>query len=192
MVSRPRQAHLQACRKGLNRHVRNHRLLVIVLTLTSRSASATPNITVVQNWDDAALPNGAWLALSPVVTGTTDSVRFRIKNTGNTSLTLNDATSLVSGSCFSQIETPSTIVPAGGAAYFRVRIQCSTPGIYVGNIIISSNDPDTPTYRFTVVGPALPASAGDLVLMHPRVPAARFWNAAGQDVTFRHLPALLA
>ena len=138
-------------------------LLLIIFSLGAGPAPATPRITVIQNWDGEFLPNGGSLALSPVAAGTTDSLRFRIKNTGDTSLTLTDASSLVSGPCVSLMETPRTEVAAGDSAYFRLRIQCSTPGTFAGTVTIFSNDPDTPTYRFTVTGPVLPSHAGDLV-----------------------------
>jgi hypothetical protein len=168
-------------------------LLLVLFSLGATTTPATPRIAVIQNWDGETLPNGTSLALSPIAAGTTDSLRFRIKNTGTTSLTLNAATNLVSGSCFSLMETPRTEVAAGDSAYFRVRIQCSTPGTFIGTVTIASNDPATPTYRFTVTGPVLPAHAGDLVVLRPvEAPATRFWNAARAPVTFRPLRALPA
>jgi Protein of unknown function (DUF1573) len=84
--------------------------------------------------------------------GTPTSVLFTITNTGSVNLNLSNATTLVSGAAFSEIATPTTPVAPGGSTTFRVRLLSNTPGIYSGTVSISSDDPVTPTYSFTVSG----------------------------------------
>ncbi|HWS70791.1 MAG TPA: choice-of-anchor D domain-containing protein, partial [Thermoanaerobaculia bacterium] len=139
--------------------------LALVVLCVATTVSATPNIAVLRDWDNVVVPNGGTFAFSPVAAGVSDSRLFRIANTGNTSLTLTNPDTMVSGQCFHEIVTPTTPILAGGVSYVRVRILCNAPGSYSGTVTVASDDPDTPSYRFTVTGTVLPPPAGDIAVI---------------------------
>ncbi len=127
------------------------------------TAPPPPDISVWREWDGGAVANGGSVSFANTIpAGAPDSLRFRISNNGTTSLNLTNATALVSGTCFSQIETPVTPVAAGGSSYVRVRLQCATAGTYTGTVTISSNDPDENPYRFYVTGTVTPPPPPDI------------------------------
>ncbi len=129
------------------------------------TAPPAPDINVLKNADGSNVPQGSSVNIGTTVAGTPTSLRFQIVNSGNAALNLSNAASLVSGACFSQIETPVTPVPVGGISYFRVRLQCSTPGSYAGTVSIVSDDPDESPYSFTVTGTVTPAAAPDISVL---------------------------
>ncbi len=118
----------------------------------SVTAPAQPDMAVVRDYDNVAVPPGGSASIGTTAPNTPISVRFRIANTGNATLTLTNATALVSGACFQQIETPVASLPPGGAAWFRVRLMCSTSGLQAGSVSIASNDPDETPYSFALSG----------------------------------------
>ncbi|HEX4954657.1 MAG TPA: S8 family serine peptidase [Thermoanaerobaculia bacterium] len=111
-----------------------------------------PEIGVFKNADGVEVPQGSTVSLGTTPPGTPTSLRFQIRNTGNAALNLSNAASLVSGTCFSQIETPVTPVPAGGTSYFRVRLLCASAGSYSGVVTILSDDSNEGSYAFNVTG----------------------------------------
>jgi hypothetical protein len=117
-----------------------------------------PDIAVFRNWDNVAVPDGGSFTFpDPVVAGISDSRRFRITNTGTAPLNLGNPATLVTGACFSEIETPVTPIAAGASAWFRVRILCNSPGTYTGTVSIQSDDADENPYDFTLSGTVVPA-----------------------------------
>ncbi len=137
------------------------------------TAAAAPDIAVSRNFDGVAVPQGSSQNIGSTNPGVAISMRFQIQNTGTAPLNLSNSTTLVSGTCFSQIETPVTPVAVGGISYFRVRLQCSTVGSYSGTVSILSDDPDESPYNFTVTGSVVPATAPDIGV---------FRNADGVEV----------
>ena len=122
-------------------------LLALALLLPAAGALAAPqDINVVQAWDGGGLASGSWFIFPTTGTGIADSRRFRIDNTGDATLTISNANSLVSGTCFSQIETPSSSLGGHTSTYFRVRVFCTQAGDYFGQVTINSNDPDENPY----------------------------------------------
>ncbi len=119
-----------------------------------------PNIVVGDGAAGPPVAAGSSISLGTTGPGVPTSRRFRIENTGTADLVLTNPTTLVSGSCFHQIETPASSVPPGGTSYFRLRLLCSTPQVYTGQVTIGSNDPDQASYTFQVTGtvgtPAVP------------------------------------
>ncbi len=111
-----------------------------------------PDIAVVKAWNGYAIANGGSFTFPSVAAGTATSRRFGITNSGSGALSLSNATSLVSGTCFQQVETPSTPIAVGGTGYVRIRVLCSTPGSYTGHLRIYSNDPDENPYSITLYG----------------------------------------
>src|ERR1051325_1043245 len=75
------------------------------------SATATPlpvpDIGVF-NPVNASVGMGSSYAFGSVTAGTADTRRFRIGNSGNAALNIGNASTLVSGTCFSQTASPST------------------------------------------------------------------------------------
>jgi len=129
------------------------------------TAPSLPDIAVFQDWDNVAVPDGGSFAFPDVVAGSPDSRRFRITNTGNGPLTLGNPAALVSGACFSQIETPATPIAAGASAWFRVRILCSTPGTYTGTVSIQNDDADENPYDLTVSGRVVGAATPEIAVL---------------------------
>lgn len=123
----------------------------IVGTVTNGSAAA-PDIAIYQAFDGLEVPAGSTSTLSPTTPYTATSKRFRIANQGDAALTVTNPNSLVSGACFSLSETPVSPVPPGGEAFFRVRLYCGGAGSYAGSVTVLSDDPDEPSYHFTVAG----------------------------------------
>ncbi len=126
--------------------------LVVILGLaaTASSAAASPVLQVLQG--TTSIAKGSTFPFPSTPTGTPVSVLFTIKNNGNANLVINNPTSLVSGSGFSEIFNATTPVVPGGTTVFRVRLQSGVPGTYTGTVSISSNDPVNPTFTYNVVG----------------------------------------
>lgn len=118
--------------------------------------SPTPDIAVYQDYDSIEVPQGGSSTINSTTVNQASSRRFRIANLGNGDLSIANPAGLVSGTCLSLSETPTTPVPAGGLGYFRVRLFCSTPGTYSGTVSIHSNDPNEATYSFAVAGAVTP------------------------------------
>lgn len=115
-----------------------------------------PEISVVRAYDGQLIPDGGSVDLGTTPAGSSTSLRFRIDNTGNSTLTISNAGSIVSGSCFQLIETPSSTVFASGSTYFRVRLLCDSPGLQTGSVSIINNDSNENPYNFTVTGTVQP------------------------------------
>jgi len=81
---------------------------------------------------------------------------FVIKNTGPAELRITNYTNLVSGTCYSQIETPVESVFEGEQTIFRIRLHCNTPGTYTGTITIQNNDTNENPYTFYLQGTVTP------------------------------------
>lgn len=130
------------------------------VTVEVRNAvAARPALRVLQSWDGAPVPKGTQFAFPTVPAGQPDSKRFTLVNEGTAPLNLGNLTSLVSGTCFTQVTTatelPVSPVLPGQATYFRVRFQCDTAGTATGSVSIASDDPDDNPYSFGLAGTAL-------------------------------------
>ncbi|MEP7011476.1 MAG: Ig-like domain-containing protein [Acidobacteriota bacterium] len=115
-------------------------------------SASVPNISVWKAFDGTAVAKGTSVSIGTTTANTTISVRFRIDNNGSGNLNLTNATSLVGGAGFSQIETPVGPVAPGSSAYFRVRLLAATAGNWSGTVSILSDDPNDSPYSFTVTG----------------------------------------
>lgn len=105
-----------------------------------------PGIEVAEDYAGTVVPNGSVVGFGATPPDEPLSLRFLITNPGNAPLVLTNPASLVSGGCFSQIETPASSVPAGGEAHFRVRFQCAAPGTYTGAVQIATAANSTQTF----------------------------------------------
>lgn len=119
-------------------------LLVAVVSLAPSRLAASADIHVFRAWDSVAVPNGNSFAFPNTAVSTSISRLFRIENHGTSTLTLSNYTSLVSGTGFSQIETPSSSVPPGGQTTFRVRFLRGIAGMYFGQVTIYNNSNQSP------------------------------------------------
>ena len=112
---------------------------------------------------DTTLPDieirgpGAVLIASP--NGTVDfgtatvavplDIGFTIHNTGTDDLNL-DLSSVVLPGDYSLLTPPPAVIGAAGSANFTIRLDAGTAGVHAGTFSIGSDDPDTPTYSFTL------------------------------------------
>lgn len=144
------------------------------------TAPLAPDVVVTRDWDGGVQGSGSTYQFSPIAVGAADSRRFRITNGGTGTLTISNPTALVSGSCWTQIESPTATVAPGATTSFRVRLSCTTPGTKTGEIAISSNDPTSP-YTISLVGDVIAADAGQVTVY-------RDWDGTvqpeGQPFTF--------
>ena len=116
-------------------------------------ASTAPDIRVTQAWDGVEVPAGSTFAFPDLDPGVADSRLFRIFNDGPGVLHLANPPTLVSGPCFSQIETPASLtLQVGQSTTFRVRLSCATAGVKTGSVSISSDDPVDGVYSFSIRG----------------------------------------
>jgi hypothetical protein len=122
-----------------------------------------PDIAVVRNWDDVAVPSGGSFSFGIEPANTPDSRIFRIHNTGNANLVISNPTTLVSGEGFSMIAYPVGTVYAGASTIFRVQFQASAPGDYYGTITIHSNDPDENPYTIHLAGTVVGANGATFI-----------------------------
>ncbi len=126
-------------------------LALLVPLLAAQRSVAAPVLSVAQG-STAVAKGSTYTFPSTTPVGTPTSVLFTINNTGNASLNLTNASSLVSGTAFFEIATPTTPVAAGGSTSVRVRLQSGIPGTFTGTVSIASNDPVNPTFTFTIQG----------------------------------------
>lgn len=127
------------------------------VNLRGTVTSDVADIAVTQRWDNTPIADGGHFTFpDPVPVGVPTSRAFSILNEGSSDLVLSAPTALVSGTCFHQIETPTTVIPAGGSSYVRVRLHCAQAGTFTGEVRIDSNDPHNPTYVFGLTGTVSP------------------------------------
>jgi len=110
------------------------------IQLTGRGISA-PNIEVTP----------ASLDFGKVQINTTSDKTITIKNTGTEVLNISEET--ISGSqAFTIVSQSFNQIPAGEARNVTVRFSPTGELPYAGNLIISSNDPDTPSIQVPLTG----------------------------------------
>lgn len=138
------------------------------------SVVPTPGkIDVYRAWDNVLIANGgSYTFPDPMYTYTAYSRQFRITNNGAGDLTLNP-TEMVSGACFSEIESTPTFLHPGESGYLRVRFMCATAGTFSGTITVASNDPDNQYYIIHLQATALQAP-------DPEIDVTRVWDGAAQ------------
>jgi hypothetical protein len=128
----------------------------------NHSASLTLNVlapSISVSAGGVTVPKGSTFTFPNTTTNTAVSVLFTITNSGSASLNLTNPTSLVTGP-FAEIASPTTPVAAnGGTTTFRIRLDLPTAGTYSATVAISSDDPVTPTYSFTLQGTVTPGAA---------------------------------
>jgi hypothetical protein len=135
----------------------------ITLSATA-TALPTPDIAVV-NPANAAVATGGSYAFGSVTTGTSDTRRFRIDNSGNAGLNIGNGATLITGPCFAQTETPSTPVPPGGSTWFSVRFLCGAAGSYTGAVTIVSDDADESPYTINLTATAVAGNTPDIAVV---------------------------
>ncbi|MEJ2556049.1 MAG: choice-of-anchor D domain-containing protein, partial [Anaerolineae bacterium] len=111
-----------------------------------------PEIRVAQAWDGKTIPDGGSFTFPDTsVSNLPISRLFNICNDGNSTLTISNPTSLVSGTGFSRIGTaPASSVAPGACTSFRVRFYVTTPGSYTGAITIYNNDANENPYNISL------------------------------------------
>jgi hypothetical protein len=126
-------------------------LLLALIALAALPLLAAPQVAVYRNWDNQPVTNLEVIDYGDTEVSTPISRLFRIENHGNA--TLNVSVSLTQPESFaaSIIEQPSPTVAPGGSTSFRVRLFYHTDGRYFGYVNVSTNDPMTPLFRFTVM-----------------------------------------
>ena len=138
--------------------------------------SNPPEIRVVQTATGDAYPDGSTFTFPDTLVDNLPTSRlFDICNDGTGDLTINNLTTLVSGSGFLQLSDPVSPVAAGTCTSFRVRFHVANPDSYSGAITIENNDPDEDPYNIFLEGTAL-ASIPD-----PDPPEIRVEQAATGD-----------
>jgi hypothetical protein len=117
------------------------------------SGTVTPAAVIGVQAGSTPIANGSTFTFPSTPAGDPTSVLFTITNSGAATLNISNPTSLVSGSAaFSEIFNAPASIPAPGSGAFRVRLLSGTPNTYTGTVTISSNDPVTPTFSFTIQG----------------------------------------
>jgi hypothetical protein len=119
------------------------------------------------------------LNLGSATVGTTLNGSLTLTNTGGANLIISLIS--VNGGPFgvSGIATPTTIVP-GGSATMNVSFTPTTPGNDSGSIIITSNDPNSPTTTVTLSGIGTSSTAAPTITTQPVSQTV----TAGQTATF--------
>ncbi len=120
-------------------------------TLTgSVVAVAAPRIGVSAP-GGVVVANGGSYPYPATASGVAVSRLFTITNSGTAPLNLSNPATLVTGAGFSEIEVPASVIPIGGTATFRIRLQHGTPGSYLGTVRIESDDP-AGAFTFSISG----------------------------------------
>ena len=119
--------------------------LLALLVGSAAPASAAAQINVYQDWDSVEVPNGNSFGFPNAAVNVSTSRLFRITNHGNATLTISNPTSTVTGSGFSQIETPASSVAPGASTTVRVRLLKTSAGMAFGKLTINSNA--TPSFH---------------------------------------------
>ena len=114
------------------------------------------NIALINNSTVTSLLNNTNFSLADVSSGII-SKSFQIRNNGGQDLQLGSLPiSLASGSSssFSILSQPpaNTIIPSGGSFNFTLGFDPATIGNYNASVVVSSNDPDEPTFTFDITG----------------------------------------
>lgn len=106
-----------------------------------------PLIDLIQNWTLLQQPNGSAVDFGIIAANTNTSLAWQVYNAGNRQLDLTNATTIVSGTGFVQIATPSTPLQQNWSSLLRVRFAPTQPNtLYTGQITIYSNDPPRSPY----------------------------------------------
>jgi hypothetical protein len=122
------------------------------------------NIKIGENID---IPDGSGvydfgtLQVETHITGT-----FTIENTGLNPLTVESILlASVNGGQFTVIfSAPDSVINAQSSASFSIRFQPSSEGYASATVAVKSDDPDEPSYTFTVEGYGSPIPVADIVL----------------------------
>ncbi|MCA9470168.1 MAG: PQQ-dependent sugar dehydrogenase [Nitrospira sp.] len=111
------------------------------LTLLDDGSTTTPepNIQVTQ----------ASVNFGKVLIGQTAFSTVTINNTGQLDLTLNVA---LSGPLFAIVTPPAATVPGGGSTSVTLSYTPTASGVDADTLILTSNDPDTPTLNLALAG----------------------------------------
>jgi hypothetical protein len=139
----------------------------LLTSLFAATAFAAADIAVVREWDGVEVANGGWFPFGAGGPNVPDTRRFRIYNTGNNNLVIDNPTTLVSGAGFSMIAYPVGTVHAGESTTFRVQFLSSAPGDHYGTITIQSNDPNEDPYVIHLWG---------AVTVAPEIAVFRNWD----------------
>ena len=116
---------------------------------------AEPDIALFRQWDSQPAPDGGQYDFGPRDLGQLPVVAtFLVCNLGDGPLTISNLASIVSGDGFTKGTGPHPPIAAGGCSQLPVRFETATPGSYVGEVVIESNDPDEARYTFSLSGEA--------------------------------------
>lgn len=127
-------------------------------------AGDQPEIEVSVAATGQALPNDGYFGFpdSPLATLPISRL-FEVCNNGHADLTIDQPTSLLAGSGFSQIAPwPDPVVEPGACTAFRIRFQTTGAGHWTGGVTLANNDRDESPYRFSLSGVAVSAATPDL------------------------------
>ncbi len=120
-----------------------------------------PNINISGNGETIVSPD-----LSPSTVDGTDfgnvdvasgsvTQTFLIANLGNAPLNLTGASLVLvsgGGGDFTVTDLPTTPIPALSTSSFDITFDPSVTGVITANVLVQSDDPDTPNYLFSITG----------------------------------------
>lgn len=114
-----------------------------------------PDINI-KNSSSNTVPNGGTQSVGTVATTATTNASYTIENNGNMDLSVTSVTfsnhNNVIPSNTSLASTPSGTVTAGNTTAFSVDFNPTAGGTFSFDVTVASNDPDTPSYTFTIDG----------------------------------------
>jgi hypothetical protein len=100
--------------------------------------------------DISATPNP--LAFGNINVGANSEQTLTINNTGTGTLNISSTAISGSGSFTIQSGSGSSSVPAGGTRSIVIRFSPTATGEVTGNLVLASNDPDSPTFNINLTG----------------------------------------
>lgn len=110
-----------------------------------------PQIQITDNGNGGVVvAKGSTVNLGNVPVNTTATRTFTLKNIGNTTLTISNPTTFVSGVGYSVWSSPSNTLGSGSSTTFTIAFQSGSSGTYTGTASLASNDPDDNPFTFNL------------------------------------------
>ncbi len=124
--------------------------------------TAPAPVLVVKQGATTFTSGGRAYSFGTVAQGATSSaVTFTIQNTGTANLTV--TTPLGQTGDFAVTSQPASPVAASGSTTFLVTFTPTALGVRTGTVVISSNDPTTPTFTLNLTGSGAPSNLSDVI-----------------------------
>jgi len=112
-------------------------------------AGKTPKIVV--SLDNKAVASGGLLDLGTIANGQSKAVPLSIKNNGKVRLTYSIASADASGAFTVPVETNKSLEPTAPGHDYTVAFKSNKAGKCEATITIKSDDPDAPSFTYTVI-----------------------------------------